>query len=72
MQRTPHCCPHCRQPIWIHSDMWGPYYLCEDCGWTAEDDEHLTPAALKPESTPPFAVAAEREAHSHGRSGAAA
>jgi len=21
--------------------MWGPYYLCADCGWTAEDDEHL-------------------------------
>lgn len=26
----------------MHNDMWGPYYLCEDCGWTAEDDEHLS------------------------------
>ena len=25
----------------MHNDMWGLYYLCEDCGWTAEDDEHL-------------------------------
>ena len=41
MQRTPHRCPHCEQPLHLHADMWGLYYLCADCGWTAEDDEHL-------------------------------
>ena len=39
MQQTPHVCPHCRQPLWLHRDMWGLYYLCDDCGWTAEDDD---------------------------------
>jgi len=42
VQRTPHRCPHCSQPLCIHNDMWGPYYLCEGCGWTGEDDEHLS------------------------------
>ncbi len=55
MQRTPHACPHCRQPIWLHSDMWGPYYLCEDCGWTAEDDEQVAP--LKLDALPPWLTA---------------
>jgi hypothetical protein len=47
VQRTPYRCPHCDQPLMVHSDMWGPYYLCEACGWTAEDDAQLTatPAA---------------------------
>lgn len=42
MQATPHRCPGCNQPIWISNDMWGPYYLCQDCGWTAEDDDDLS------------------------------
>jgi hypothetical protein len=46
VQRTSHRCPHCYQPLRRHSDMWGPYYLCEDCGWTAEDDEHLSLAGI--------------------------
>ncbi len=41
MQRTPHHCPCCNQPIGISSDMWGQYYLCQDCGFTAEDDDEL-------------------------------
>ena len=47
MQRTSHRCPHCEQVLVIHCDMWGPYYLCEGCGWTAEDDDQLkiVPAA---------------------------
>jgi hypothetical protein len=24
--------------------MWGPYYICDGCGWTAEDDTHLDPS----------------------------
>jgi hypothetical protein len=30
--------------LYIHLDMWGPFYLCDACGWTAEDDNHLDPA----------------------------
>lgn len=41
MQATPHRCPGCNQPLWISNDMWGPYYLCHDCGWTAEDDDDV-------------------------------
>ena len=48
MQRTPQRCPHCREPLWLHNDMWGPYYLCDDCGWTAEDDDQLALAAPVP------------------------
>jgi len=25
----------------VSHDMWGPYYLCDDCGWTTEDDHKL-------------------------------
>ena len=60
MQRTLHRCPCCSDPLWIHSDMWGPYYVCDGCGWTAEDDDSLKaskltpppPAFLTPEATP--------------------
>lgn len=41
MQRAPNCCPHCSQPVRIQTDMWGPRYLYEGCGWTSEDGEHL-------------------------------
>ena len=55
MQRTAHRCPHCNEPLWIHSDMWGPYYLCDDCGWTAEDDDELFPATgASKGDIPPF------------------
>jgi hypothetical protein len=41
MQRIPHRCPRCGQPLGISWDMWGKYYLCGGCGFTAEDDDEL-------------------------------
>jgi len=32
--------------------MWGPYYLCEKCGWTAEDETQLTTTAAAPGKVP--------------------
>ena len=26
-------CPHCDSPLFELSDMWGPFYACEDCGY---------------------------------------
>ncbi len=43
MQRTPHHCPCCSQPLGMSWDMWGQYYLCHGCGFTAEDDDELKP-----------------------------
>ncbi len=69
MQRTPHRCPHCEQPLLISNDMWGPYYLCEDCGWTAEDDSELVvkpaPLNIPPhllDSRDPYALTGGRRA----------
>ena len=41
MQRLSHRCPRCDQPLGISCDMWGKYYLCAGCGFTAEDDDEL-------------------------------
>ncbi len=41
MQRLASCCPRCDQPLGISWDMWGKYYLCGACGFTAEDDDDL-------------------------------
>lgn len=32
--------------------MWGPYYLCDKCGWTAEDEAQLTTTAAAPGKVP--------------------
>ena len=62
VQRTPHHCPHCDEALVIHSDMWGPYYLCEGCGWTAEDDDDVAkPAATR--AKVPHHVLTVAEAH---------
>lgn len=44
MKRTSSRCPGCRSVLVLCCDMWGLYYLCEDCGWTAEDDDLLDAA----------------------------
>ena len=41
MQRSLNRCPRCDQPLEISRDMWGKYYLCGRCGFTAEDDDEL-------------------------------
>ncbi len=41
MLRSPHRCPCCSQPLGINCDMWGDFYVCADCGFTAEDDDEL-------------------------------
>jgi hypothetical protein len=33
--------------------MWGQYYLCAACGFTAEDDDDLTAAQARPAPPPP-------------------
>ncbi|HZP25464.1 MAG TPA: hypothetical protein VFB90_00265 [Dehalococcoidia bacterium] len=41
-QRSPpQSCPSCQGILSISSDMWGHYYFCEDCGFTAEDDDEI-------------------------------
>jgi hypothetical protein len=59
MQPTPHSCPHCRERLWIGHDMWGPYYVCDDCGWTAEDDEVLVDESVREGLEPPVFTLAE-------------
>lgn len=49
MQRSPHRCPRCSQPLDISWDMWGQFYVCQECGFTAEDDDDLT---VVPEKRP--------------------
>jgi hypothetical protein len=34
--------------------MWGFYYLCADCGWTAEDDDSVIGARPGPKLKGPF------------------
>lgn len=43
MQRRSHPCPGCSQPLGISWDMWGQFYVCPECGFTAEDDDELSP-----------------------------
>ena len=41
MQGTSRCCPSCDEPLGISWDMWGQFYVCQECGFTAEDDNEL-------------------------------
>lgn len=54
MQRIALRCPRCDQPLGISWDMWGKYYLCGGCGFTAEDDDELNGKGhqLMPPPTP--------------------
>jgi hypothetical protein len=48
MQRLSALCPCCDRPLGISWDMWGKYYLCGACGFTAEDDDDLRGEFGKP------------------------
>ncbi len=41
MTYTNEICPTCHAWLVISWDMWGEYYLCNQCGFTAEDDDDL-------------------------------
>lgn len=40
-QAEPALCPHCGDPLGMSSDMWGRFYLCQECGFTEENDDPL-------------------------------
>ncbi|MEE8347777.1 MAG: hypothetical protein V3S20_10545 [Dehalococcoidia bacterium] len=52
MQRLSDRCPRCDQPLGMSWDMWGRYYLCGACGFTAEDDDDLYREAREPAPSP--------------------
>lgn len=52
MQHVSHRCPRCDQPLGISWDMWGKYYLCGGCGFTAEDDDELNGKSREPMPQP--------------------
>jgi len=47
-------CPHCNGPLFVLSDMWGPFYACEECGYEFDPLE-LEPKQLRPQGQPVFA-----------------
>ena len=52
-------CPGCSELLTLSSDMWGLYYLCATCGFTAEDDDQVVGARTKPMPVPPGFIGAE-------------
>ncbi len=52
MQRLSALCPCCDRSLGISWDMWGKYYLCGGCGFTAEDDDDLRSDSSRPTSRP--------------------
>jgi hypothetical protein len=49
----PGTCPHCASPLFELSDMWGPFYACEGCGYEFDPLE-LGPAHLRPKGQTAF------------------
>jgi hypothetical protein len=47
-------CPHCDSPLFELSDMWGPFYACEDCGYEFSPLV-LEPNRAQPQGGPDFA-----------------
>jgi len=47
-------CPHCDSPLFELSDMWGPFYACEACGYEFDPLE-LDPKHLQPQGQSTFA-----------------
>jgi hypothetical protein len=47
-------CPHCDSPLFELFDLWGPFYVCEDCGYEFDPSE-LDPKHLQSLGQPAFA-----------------
>jgi hypothetical protein len=47
-------CPHCGNPLFELSDMWGPFYACEDCGYEFSPLV-VAPNRRQPQHEPAFA-----------------
>ena len=46
LRRPRRHCPRCRQTLTVSRDMWGEFYICEDCGFAEDDDlDHQTKTA---------------------------
>lgn len=41
-------CPGCLRWLRLSHDMWGPYWVCEDCGFAAEEDEAAAVCVASP------------------------
>ena len=46
-------CPHCDGHLFELSDMWGPFYACEGCGYEFDPHE-LQPNQRQPQGQPAF------------------
>ncbi len=66
MQQLTERCPFCDRPLGISCDMWGKYYLCGGCGFTAEDDDDLHGESRMP-SPPPGPDLSQIEAYRLGQ-----
>lgn len=51
-------CPDCSEPLEVSRDMWGEFFLCQDCGFAEDDD-------LAPEAKMTAALLAEEEMSVH-------
>ena len=38
LRRPQRRCPRCNDLLDVSRDMWGEFYVCEECGFAAEDD----------------------------------
>ncbi len=34
-------CPRCSERLRVSCDMWGSFWVCGECGFTAEDDDEV-------------------------------
>ncbi len=44
LNRPQRRCPRCNDPLDVSRDMWGEFYVCEECGFAAEDDSLVAEA----------------------------
>ncbi len=72
MQLTLLSCPSCRSPLGISCDMWGDFYVCEECGFTAEDDDELKPQPNGDQMQVPVYLVAQGSSGFYGFSPASA